>query len=73
MKVFLRVGLENALLNLSNHFRYTMYILSGEILVVVFLTTCCYSDDQIKENKMDRASGTYGEEAKCIQGFDGGT
>jgi len=33
------------------------------------LLTTCYSDEQIKENKTGRASGTYGEGAKCYQIF----
>jgi hypothetical protein len=58
MKVFPCFDLENSLRNLSKHFRYTLYILSGEIRVLVFITTC-YSDDQIKENKMGRPLGTH--------------
>jgi hypothetical protein len=57
MKVFLCFGLENSLLHLSKHFRYTLYVLFGDILVFAFLTTF-YSDEQIKENKTGRASGT---------------
>ena len=38
MNVFPCFGLENSSLNFSKHFRYTLYILSGEIVVFVFLT-----------------------------------
>jgi hypothetical protein len=32
-----------------------------------------YSGDKIKENEMGGACGTYGEEERYIQGFDGET
>jgi hypothetical protein len=34
--------------------------------------TYCY-DDEMKEDMMDRSCGTYGDEQRCIQDFDGET
>jgi hypothetical protein len=35
--------------------------------------TKCYASNKIKKIEMGRACGTYGEEMRCIESFDGET